>query len=290
MTDAAPSQLPPLVTVGMPTCGRSQGLRRALESVLDQDYPNLEVLISENPSEQSPAYEEVHREFGQDPRVRYVRQAEDIGVFANFRFVLQQARGAYFLWFADDDLCETGYITSLAAVLNEQPGVVLSCCDVKVIDAEGAEQRIERLASLHPEADWRPGRREFFRVPVSNVFYAIYGMYRTDLLRREDSRFRPGWKGLTTNNEVPLLAWMATLGEIRAVPRALKWYRIHDASVYAREAAGLGRWRALRVKLFVRRQLLAIVWGSGLNAWTKLQLSWSTLVPAWHRLWAKIQA
>ena len=40
----------PLVTVGIPTYNRASALTRALESVLAQDYTNLEVVISDNAS------------------------------------------------------------------------------------------------------------------------------------------------------------------------------------------------------------------------------------------------
>ena len=40
----------PLVSVGVPVWNREKLIRDAIESVLAQDYPNLEVIISDNDS------------------------------------------------------------------------------------------------------------------------------------------------------------------------------------------------------------------------------------------------
>jgi len=40
----------PLVSVGVPTCNRAALLGRALKSLVAQDYPNLEIVVSDNAS------------------------------------------------------------------------------------------------------------------------------------------------------------------------------------------------------------------------------------------------
>lgn len=93
----------PLVSVGIPTYNRPAGLRRTLDCITRQTYANLEILVSDNCSP-SGETEEVVRAFQRhDPRVRYFRQTENIGLEANFKFVLEKASGPFFLWAADDD-------------------------------------------------------------------------------------------------------------------------------------------------------------------------------------------
>ena len=73
---------PPLVSVGIPTFNRLIMLRRAVDSALSQDYPNLEVVISDNAStDGTQAWcEQLAR---RDSRVRYVRQpnTRDAGAY-----------------------------------------------------------------------------------------------------------------------------------------------------------------------------------------------------------------
>jgi glycosyltransferase involved in cell wall biosynthesis len=100
----------PLVSVGIPTFNRPEGLRRTLRLICNQTYSNLEILVSDNAS---PGFEteEVVRDFATtDERVKYFRQPENIGAIANFRFVLAEASGDYFMWAADDDEWDPRFI------------------------------------------------------------------------------------------------------------------------------------------------------------------------------------
>jgi glycosyltransferase involved in cell wall biosynthesis len=106
----------PLVSVGIPTFNRPKGLRRTLEFICGQTYPNLEILVSDNASPGSET-ESVAREFSaQDKRIKYFRQPTNIGPIANFRFVLAKASGDYFMWAADDDEWDARFIETCLAV------------------------------------------------------------------------------------------------------------------------------------------------------------------------------
>jgi glycosyltransferase involved in cell wall biosynthesis len=86
----------PLVSVGLPTFNRALSLGCAIQSVLSQDYPNLELIISDNASTDSTQL--ICVDFSKrDGRVRYIRQPTNQGAGANFRTVLTEASGQYFM-------------------------------------------------------------------------------------------------------------------------------------------------------------------------------------------------
>ena len=100
----------PLVSVGIPTYNRPEGLRRTLECITGQTYKNLEIIVSDNCS-RGPETEEVVREFMTiDSRIQYFRQDTNKGPSFNFQFVLEKAKGEYFMWAADDDQWEKDFI------------------------------------------------------------------------------------------------------------------------------------------------------------------------------------
>jgi glycosyltransferase involved in cell wall biosynthesis len=75
-----------------------------------QTYANLQIIISDNCSS-NPEVEDVAKQFcAQDSRIRYVRQSTNIGVVENFRYVLRESSGEYFMWAADDDEWEPTFI------------------------------------------------------------------------------------------------------------------------------------------------------------------------------------
>jgi glycosyltransferase involved in cell wall biosynthesis len=100
----------PLVSVGIPCFNRPKGLRHTLEQITQQTYQNLEIIVSDNCSEDE-GVEAVGREFaGKDTRVVYRRQARNEGPNFNFAYVLGEASGEYFVWASDDDEHEPDFI------------------------------------------------------------------------------------------------------------------------------------------------------------------------------------
>jgi glycosyltransferase involved in cell wall biosynthesis len=100
--DTADAKLP-LVSVGVPTYNRPEGLRRTLSCLTAQTYPNLEIIVGDNGSAGDES-QRIALEFAQtDPRIRYHRHAANLGPGFNFKFVLREAAGDYFFWAADDD-------------------------------------------------------------------------------------------------------------------------------------------------------------------------------------------
>jgi len=125
----------PLVSIGIPTYNRANSyLKQALKSAVDQTYRNIEIIVSDNCSQDDT--ESVVMGF-HDPRIRYYKQKENIGALENSNFCLRQARGAYFLRLFDDDLIDNDFVeTCMNAVKgNRDAGIILT--GAREIDAEG---------------------------------------------------------------------------------------------------------------------------------------------------------
>jgi glycosyltransferase involved in cell wall biosynthesis len=99
-----------LVSVGIPTYNRPNGLKRTLNCITNQTYQNIEIIISDN-SSTDPGVEAVVRKFQQTyNNIQYFKQPKNQGAIFNFGFVLEQAQGKYFMWAADDDEWEPEFI------------------------------------------------------------------------------------------------------------------------------------------------------------------------------------
>jgi len=98
-------------------------LERAVRSVLEQTHSSVELVISDNAS--SDGTESFCREVAErDHRVRYVRQAHDIGQTANYNFLFQSFRTPYSMVLADDDWLDPGYVERCLSVLLDEPDCV----------------------------------------------------------------------------------------------------------------------------------------------------------------------
>lgn len=117
---------PPLVSIGLPTYNGARKLRRSVGSALAQDYPNLELIISDNASEDETRA--ICEEYAaHDARVRYLRQPSNVGASENFRRVLAESRGEFFMWLADDDWIGPNYVSACAEYLAGRPDCHVAC-------------------------------------------------------------------------------------------------------------------------------------------------------------------
>jgi glycosyltransferase involved in cell wall biosynthesis len=100
----------PRVSIGIPTYNRAGLLKRSIESALNQDYPNIEVLISDNASTDETM--DICRFYCDKlgSLVKYFRQSANCGATANFSKVLQMASGEFFMWLGDDDWLDISYV------------------------------------------------------------------------------------------------------------------------------------------------------------------------------------
>jgi glycosyltransferase involved in cell wall biosynthesis len=132
----------PLVTVGIPTYNGSKFIASAIQSVLDQTYTNLELLIFDNHStDETPV---IVKDFeSRDARVRLIRHPANIGYIRNFNLIAKEAAGEYVLLFADDDLYDKDYIHLLIEGFALQPDAVASMGSINLLSFEG--EKLERL-------------------------------------------------------------------------------------------------------------------------------------------------
>ena len=126
----------PLVSICVPTRNRAASLRESLKSICGQDYSPIEILISDNCSEDDT--ERVCRELmRQDSRIRYVRHDHNIGLHRNHNFCLDAGRGAFLCIFHDHDTRDACIVSEYVSFLDRHPKVGTVCSDWNLIDDAG---------------------------------------------------------------------------------------------------------------------------------------------------------
>ena len=125
----------PLVTIGIPTYNRADSyLKQAIQSAVDQTYPNIEIIVSDNCS--TDHTEALVRSFN-DSRIRYFKQSRNIGMLNNSNFCVEEAKGAYFLQLHDDDLIDPDYVSVCMKAVNHDTNVGIILTGVRVINEAG---------------------------------------------------------------------------------------------------------------------------------------------------------
>lgn len=108
----------PLFTVIIPEKDRAEYLVHTLKTCMIQEYPNFEVIVSDDCSEDNSV--EVAREAAQkDPRIRVYAHDHHLGMRDNFEFALNQVRPGYVMALGGDDGLVPGCIQRMYEILKE---------------------------------------------------------------------------------------------------------------------------------------------------------------------------
>lgn len=150
----------PAVSVVIPTKDRPELVRRALESVLAQDYPgdiDVVVVFDGDEPDHALATGDEHR------TVSVTTNSRTPGLAGSRNSGILAADGEFVAFCDDDDLWRPGKLLAQVEVLDAEPGAVLVCSGITV-DYDGTAtdrtlplQRVERadllrsrLSELHP--------------------------------------------------------------------------------------------------------------------------------------------
>lgn len=100
----------PLITVCITTYNRPETLQTALNSIVNQTYKNLEILVMDDSSEAGSVEKVVEKFIKEDKRIQLFGQSKNKGVEFNFNLAIKKASGEYFMWLCDDDWIDSTYI------------------------------------------------------------------------------------------------------------------------------------------------------------------------------------
>lgn len=214
------SESKPLVSIGVPVYNGEKYLAGALTSLVEQSYPNLAIIISDNAS--TDRTEAICREFAtNDPRIRYLRSETNRGAAWNYNRTFELATGKYFKWAAHDDLCAPTFVEKCVAALEANPAVVLAFTWVIDIDGEGKELGVKRSQTNFDAQQAHERFRGISRIRPTHKCEEVFGVIRTEVLRK--TKLIDNY----TDSDRTLLTDLTLRGPFYEVPEPLFIHRIH---------------------------------------------------------------
>lgn len=212
----------PKISVCVPTYNHGRYLSKALDSILGQSLQDIEIIISDDAStDDTPAIvAQVH-----DERLRYVRQARNMGIAENRNRCLAMARGQYITWLDSDDIYHPAMLAVQSAVLDRHPNVGLVHGAYEVIDSEG--RRLPDWPLPFARDVIEPGKAAFRELVLSNYVNGATVMVRRDC----HERVGPYAAGLRKSSE-DWEMWLriALHADLAYTAAPLAQYRQHSGS------------------------------------------------------------
>jgi glycosyltransferase involved in cell wall biosynthesis len=176
-------------TVAIPIYNRIDMIDSTLKSVIEQDYPDLEILLIDDCSEDG-VWEKLHSY--NEPRIRLVRNETNVGLFANFNRCLNLSRGQYIRILCNDDRLQPGCIRRECDFMDANPNVALLNSAAKIVNSN--DEWLGYTGRDLPESIYKG--LEALRIPLQ--FHAHYRnplscpsgvMIRAGLIRKFDLKF-----------------------------------------------------------------------------------------------------
>lgn len=210
----------PLISVIVPVFNTELYLKRCLQSIKEQSYTNIEVIIIDDGSSDKTL--EIGRSFLQrDSRFRLFSQ-ENQGVSVARNSGLEKMYGRYLVFVDGDDCIARDYIMMLWKTMKRTKADMV-VCDYRQDCWQSGEWDMEHY-TVHPGSY---SKKDFIRAmskcPGAHYFGVLWNkIYRTDLIRKQGLKFNPK---LSLGEDFSFnMDYLSLVNRIEVIPDQLYFY------------------------------------------------------------------
>lgn len=208
----------PLISVLLPTYNSPERwLRRALDSVIEQAYPEWELCIADDASTKRHVRRVLEEYAVRDRRIRVVFRTRNGHISAASNSALEIARGEFVALLDHDDELPPHALLEVAESIGQHPEWKLIYSDEDKIDERG------RRFDPYFKPDWN------YDLFLGQNCISHLGVYRTDLVRSVGG-FREGFEGSQDWDLALRVTEQLGDGEIGHIPKVLYHWRAISGS------------------------------------------------------------
>lgn len=214
----------PLVSVVIPTYNRKIMLKKAIDSVLIQDYENIEVIVSDNASTDGTNFmmEGYCKKYS---HIKYIRHSENIGAVQNGYRAYQEVSGKYCMILCDDDyLGDRTFFSEAIAVMETND---------KVAFVRGIVISVDQNESIFSVPNFYHSRK----LTKGIEFYINYQCPGYEHIDSFFALVRKQWvdkSGIMNMNPPGLDHWLWSIlclyGDVYFLPKIIGYYREHSVN------------------------------------------------------------
>jgi glycosyltransferase involved in cell wall biosynthesis len=213
----------PNISVLLPVFNGAKFIRFAIESVLNQTWPDYEIIVVDNLSNDETC-DEVKKI--NDRRIRLIQEKKHVSIYENFNRAASYARGCFLKFLCADDELMPSNLRSLIQLLTSNPSVSL---------VTSSRIRIDEFGNQH-------GIMQFFRktgvISTSDAlqYIAEYGNFigepTTTMVRKASFERHNGFSiHLKQLGDMDLWCRLLTDGDLYYHPIPLSKFRCHKGQL-----------------------------------------------------------
>ena len=212
-----------ILSIGIPTRNRVAYLRECLNSIWKQSHGGIEVIISDNASDDATSVylDELESSVHMLPvrSLKIIRQSKNIGMVPNWNVCLRAMSAPVGVILSDDDVLRPGFIEKMPPLISAQSP--LAFCDCRLVDGDGLVLKNGVISS-----DWPIEMKsdEFMKSCLHerlSVFPSAI-VFDVQLAKRHE------FQNYHNVTDVEFRVWLAAQGGVvRWLPESLVDYRVH---------------------------------------------------------------
>ena len=215
----------PMFTIGITTYNRKDMLRQLVKSILEQDFDDFEIIIGNDYQAEFLTKEILNIN---DPRIIYINYEENQGELNNMNALLKAAKGRYFTWQFDDDLCAPGYLKESAFALKNYPNSLCLLTSYSFVYDQNSILP-KKVKIVQPEI--LTGKECLRRYTTGKLRVSILaGFYETQYLRNLGGAKKLSNGHMALYAEYLLMVQIGQLPFVLYINSPLSLIRIHDGS------------------------------------------------------------
>ncbi len=220
-----------MVSVIIPNYNHASFLRERIESVLNQTYQDIEVIILDDKSTDNS--KDIINEYSQHPKVKnIVYNKENSGsTFKQWNKGFNIAQGEY-IWIAEsDDIAHPKFLEKLMEAIGDDKKISLAASAITLIDTSGKEIGFESISKSSYQREYTS--KQFIRENLllgNHLFNASSAIFRKDVLANISQQY----SSLRAAGDYLFWIEIANHGKIIEIPDRLDYFRIHSSSVTPR--------------------------------------------------------
>ena len=183
------SEIQPMISVIVPIYKVEKYLKRCVDSIINQDYKNLEIILVDDGSpDNCPKICEEYAK--KDTRIKVVHK-ENGGLSDARNAGIEVVSGEYIAFIDSDDYINESYISSLLYTMEKYDADISACNYFKVYEDSGIEE-IESKTDQDLVMNNIEAMKDLFTLPNNSDVVAWNKLYKTSLFTQNDIRFPKG--------------------------------------------------------------------------------------------------
>ncbi len=173
---------PGKVTVLIPTYKRAEKLKRAVESVLNQSYQDLKIVISDNASGDETE-KIVNGLIKNDNRIEYFKQPVNIEMNPNFNFLVSKVSTPFFCFLTDDDYYLPNFLEDSFSIFKKYPQIMFSVMSAPEIN-EAGDLLNDQLNKWHREGYFEKADPDLMKMVIDGNHPIMTAcLFRSDIIK-----------------------------------------------------------------------------------------------------------